>query len=533
MIALGYGGVALFFIIIVVVLERTRKRGESFSEYATAGRSFGPFFSTMAFVNTWLPGTMFISFAGYAAAAGAIGFYAVPYGLLAVVLMFLLAEPVHVWGKRFDLRTQADLLGLRYGSKTVRVVAAVIGIIASFPWIVLGMQSLTLVFTFLSFGQIAAGTAALIGVGVIVLRQVWTVRMGARGLVISDMIQGIVAYGLGLALTLGLMTWLVTNGHGFDQVPDAFYSLPAPGSTEGPFYLFALVITGALGGWCWPDIFVRLFASNGTRTIKRAAIMAAPILFIFGTALSLLALLASSLPGVAEASDTVWFLTASVGGPVVLTLAGVCVVAATMGNVGANLQALGAQTANDIVGVMRHERVEDPKTGKIAVGVLTIIAGIIAVSTAATVSGLVSLAMISYQGIVQLAPTLLLGIFWRRGNAIGAVAGMVSGFVLAAILQLFFPIAIPALGGLTSGVVALAVNALVYVACAYLFPASPKERARVDALFDQLGAGSAGVAGDVVRDQAAPAGQASVPVGSAAGHAQPATQPDTKRGANA
>lgn len=486
MILLGYGGVALFFLVIVFVLERSRKRTDSFSEYATAGRSFGPFFSTMAFVNTWLPGTIFISFAGYAAAAGAIGFYSVPYALLAVVLMFMLAKPVHTWGKRFDLRTQADLLGLRYGSKAVRVVAAIIGILASFPWIVLGMQSLTLVFTYLSFGQVAAGTAAFIGIGVLVLRQVWTVRMGARGLVLSDMVQGLVAYGLGLLLILGLITWLVTNGHGFAELPDGFFRLPGPGSAEGPLYLFSLVLTGALGGWCWPDIFVRLFASSGTRTIKRSAVMAAPILFVFGTALSILAMLAASLPGVAEATDAVWFITASVGGPVVLTLAGICVVAATMGNVGANLQALGAQTANDIVGVARGERIEDPKTGKIAVGVLTIIAGVIAVLTATTLNGLIALAMVSYQGIVQLAPTLLLGIFWRRGNAVGAIAGMISGFAVAAVLQIVYPIAIPVLGGMTSGVAALAVNTVVYVACAYLVPVPRAERERVDALFDHL-----------------------------------------------
>jgi len=128
---IGYGGVILFFVLIVVVLERNQRTSgaDSFSDYATGSRSFGSFYSMMAFVNTWLPGTMFISFAGFAASSGIIGFYYIPYSLLAVVLMFLLAKPVHVWGKVFDQRTQADLLGLRYNSKAVRIVAATIGII--------------------------------------------------------------------------------------------------------------------------------------------------------------------------------------------------------------------------------------------------------------------------------------------------------------------------------------------------------------------------------------------------------------------
>lgn len=483
---LGYGGVALFFALIVIVMELTRKRDATFAEFATAGRSFGSFFGTMAFVNTWLPGTIFISFAGLTASGGVIGFYSVTYGLLAVVLMFLLARPVHEWGKKFDLRTQADLLGLRYNSKAVRLVAAVIGIVASFPWILLGMQSLGLVFSYLSFDVVGPYAAVIVGVVVIAVRQIWTVRFGMRGVMISDMVQGITAYFLGTALILGLLVWLLTNGHGFGEVDPTLYGMPGPGSALGPLYVFSLILTGALGGWCWPDIFVRLFTARSTTVIQRSALQAAPILFVFGIALNLLALVASSYPGVADAPDSVWFITAGIGGVALVTLAGLCVLAATMGNVGANLQALGAQTANDIVGLAMDRRVEDPRIGKAAVAVLTVLAAGGAMLTANSTSGLIAFAIISYQGVVQLAPTLLLGIFWRRGNAIGAVASMVSGFFVAAVLQWMYEVSIPWLWGVTSGVAALAVNVVVYVGCAYLLPAPSAERRRVDDLFEQL-----------------------------------------------
>lgn len=486
-ILVGYGAVLLFFLLIVFVLERTRPKAASFSEYATGGRSFGSFYSTMAFLNTWLPGTIFISFAGFAASAGVIGYYFVPYSLLAAVLMFLLAKPVSVWGRAFDLRTQADLLGKRYDSKAVRMIAAVIGIIASFPWVVLGMQSLALVFSALSFGAVSAGAAVFIGIAVIAARQIWTVRFGARGIIISDLLQGVVAYFIGTLIALGLLVWLVTNGHGFGEVDPALFSLPGPGSDVGGLYFFSLVLTGALGGWCWPDIFVRLFSTRSTRTIQRAATQAAPILLVFGTALTLLAIAASTYPGVAEAPDSVWFIVAGIGGVATTTVAGLCVLAATMGNVGANLQALGTQTANDIVGVMRGRRVDSPRVGQIAVGIITIVAAVLAVFTT-TSSNLIVLALISYQGILQLAPTLFFGIFWRRGTAAAAASSMVVGFTSAAVLQWLYPVSIPALGGLTSGVVALILNAVVYVAVAVLFPAKTTERARVDALYAVLDA---------------------------------------------
>lgn len=160
-----------------------------------------------------------------------------------------------------------------------------------------------------------------------------------------------------------------------------------------------------------------------------------------------------------------------------------CVVAATMGNVGANLQALGAQTANDVVGVLRRRRVESPRVGQIAVGGLLLVSAVFAVSTAKTTSNLVELAMVSYAGIVQLAPTLFLGVFWRRGNAVAATASMIAGFATAAVLQWQYPDAVPGLEGLSGGMVGLIVNAAVYVACALLVPTREEERRRVDELF--------------------------------------------------
>ncbi|MCZ9882287.1 sodium:solute symporter family protein [Arthrobacter sp. B2a2-09] len=480
---IGYSGIALFLVLIIVVLERTRHKDKTFSEYATAGRSFGPFFGTMAFTNTWMPGTVFISFAGLAAGAGIIGFYLVAYSLAAVALMAALAKPVHDWGRKFDLRTQADLLGMRYNSKAVRLVASGIGIVASIPWVVLGMQSLALVFSYLSFGHVAPFVAVLISIGVIAFRQIWTVKYGMRGVVISDMVQGIFAYLIGTVVAVGLIVWLLTNGHGFGQVAPAFYTLPGIGSELGPLYTLSIIVTGAAGSWCWPDIFVRLFTANSVRTIKRTAIQSAPLVLIFGTAVCMVALLASSMPAVAAAPDNVWFTAASVGGVTLVTLAAICVVGATLGNIGANLQALGTQTANDIVGVIQGHRMENPKIGKIAVTVITAVCAVGAYFTASTTSGLVVLALISYQGIVQLAPTLLFGIFWKRGNAVAAVASMLSGFGTAAVLQWIYPVSIPWLGGLTSGVAALVVNITVYVICSYTVHRSPAEAARIEQLW--------------------------------------------------
>lgn len=480
---IGFGGVVLFLLLTIAAMEYKKKTASNFGDYATAGRAFGPFYATMAYVNTFLPGTVFISFAGLVALSGIVGYYLLAYGMMGVLLMVALSKPVFRWGKRFNLGTQSGLLALRYRSRSVRIVASIIGVVSTIPWIVLGLQSLALVFEYLSDGAILPIFAIALSVVVIGIRQIWTVRHGMRGIVISDMVQGIFAYFIGTVIAIGLIVALLTNGHGFAEVPEGFTSLRGPGDTYGPLYAVAITLTGALGTWCWPDIFVRLFTVRSTRAIRQTAGYAAPLMFIFTAAVLTVAYLASSDERVAAAPDHVWFILTGDGGIFLLTIGCIAVVGATLGNVGANIQAIGAQAANDVVGVMRPDSPVDVRIAKWAVGITTLISALIALTTLNSVSGLVGLALVSYQGIVQLAPTLLLGIFWRRATAAGAVAGMVVGFSLAAVLQLLYPVQIPWLGGMTSGIVAMAVNALVLVLISLLKAQSHAERARVDELW--------------------------------------------------
>ena len=154
-LAITFGLMAVFFVIVIGILYVAKLRDANFSEYAVGGRSFGPFYVAMSFLNTWWPGTTFIAFAGLAAGSGVIGFYALLYSLLTVILMYLMAKKVWVWGAQNDLRTQPDLLALRFGSRAIRPIVAIINVLSGLPWIVLGMQSLGLVFRYLSFDHLS------------------------------------------------------------------------------------------------------------------------------------------------------------------------------------------------------------------------------------------------------------------------------------------------------------------------------------------------------------------------------------------
>jgi SSS family solute:Na+ symporter len=484
-----FGMVAVFFAAVISILYVARIKDASFTDYAVAGRSFNGFYVAMSFLNTWWPGTTFIAFAGLSAASGVIGFYALLYGLLTVMLMYLMARRVWIWGARFNLRTQSDLLALRFNSKHIRTIATVISVISLFPWIVLGMQALGLVFRYLSFNHLSVIAAMLLGVALIGIRQIWTIQMGMRGVVLTDMFQGIIAYVVGSIVIVGLLLFYFHGLSSLNALPPAMFTLPGVGSATGPLYVFALIFTGTLGGWCWPPIFVRLYTSNGVRSLKQSAAIGLPLSFIFFTLLTLLALSGASLPAVARAPQEVWFIVnQEAGGVWLLGLAGIIVFAATMGNVDGNFQAAGAQIANDIVG--NYAKLSDKaliSTTKLSMALLSVASVITAVVTF-NAPNLVTLAIMSYQGIIQLAVPQFLGIFWKQGNKYGAIGGLVVGFTAAVVLEKVFPTDIPAFGGLTSGVIALAINAAIYVTAAFVVPQPKAETDRVDDLFRSIGA---------------------------------------------
>lgn len=485
---IAFGCIAIFFVAIVVILQLSGIRDRSFTEYAVGGRSFGAKYQAMSFLNTWYPGAMFTAFGGMAASAGVISFYVLSYSLLTVVLMYLMARPVWVWGKAFDLRTQPDLLALRFNSRHIKTIAAVIGIVSGIPWLVLGMQALGTLFQYMSLGALSFSQAVIVGVAIIALRQVWTVRMGMRGVVISDMAQGIVAYIVGSAVLIGLIVWMITaQGITFTALDQRMFSIPSVGSKEGPLYVSSLILTGAIGGWCWPYIFVRLFTADGVHSLKKSAAIAVPLSLVFCVALLVFGMLGSKIDGVAAHPNDVWFIVSeAAGGLWLLGLAGVIVLAASMGHTDGNIQATGAQIANDLVGnywnLDQRQLIVIAKLGMLC---LTILSSWLA---CLELPALFQLAVLAYQGIIQLAVPQFLGIFWQRGNKYGAIAGMVAGFAVAVTLELIYPGYLPWAYGLTSGAIGLVANLAIYVAAAYLIPQSRDDRQRVAGLFALAGA---------------------------------------------
>lgn len=483
------GMLAVFYAIVVWILYATQQSSKpSFEEYAVGSRSYGPWYIAMSYINSWWPGSTFIAFFGLAAGLGVFGLYGLAYSTLGVAFMYFMATRAWRWGAAYDLRTQPDLLGARFDSRAVKRVAAVIGVVSLFPWVILGMQALGVLFEVASGDRWPVTVCLLVGLATIVIRQFWTVKMGMRGLIMTDVFQGAVAYG-GAALVCLLMLFGVgpapVTFADLGEVASKYLAVPGDGDGYGPFYLASLILTGVIGSLCWPTSFQRIYTASGVRSVKAGTIRTVFASGAFYTLLMLVGLAATTDAAANAAPQEAWFtLLGQYGGTWLLGLAVTIVFAASMGHIDGAVQVCGLQIANDIVGGGRRQ-FTDAQLTRIAKGSMAVFMAAAAALAFVTfdMPRLQLLAQISYQGIVQLAVPLFLGIFWRGGNKHGALAGMLGGFVVAAVLTWVYPDDIAGLGSLTSGIVGLAVNLVLFVAVSAATGRSQQERARVDEFF--------------------------------------------------
>jgi SSS family solute:Na+ symporter len=481
---------AVFYAIVIVILYATQqKTAPTFDEYAVGGRSYGPWYVAMSYVNSWWPGSTFIAFFGLATGVGVFGMYGLAYSSLGVAMMYFMATRAWRWGKLYDLRSQPDLLGKRFASPAVKITASVIGIVSVFPWVVLGMQALGTVFELASDGAWSVTTCLIIGLVVILVRQYWTVRMGMRGLIMTDAFQGTVAYVFSAVLCVVLLSGVAGSPISFadlGEVADKYLLLPGDGDAYGPLYIFALIFTGVIGSLCWPTSFQRIYTASSVRSVKSGTLCTVLISGVFYTLLMLVGIAATRLPEVTADPQAGWFtLMSDYGGTWLLGLGITIVFAASMGHIDGSVQVCGLQIANDLVNSPKRPLSDKRLThvAKLSMVVFMAAAGVVAYLTF-NMTRLQLLAQISYQGVIQLAVPLFLGIFWRRGNKQGAIAGMLSGFLVAMVLTWIYPDDISWLGSLTGGIVGLAVNLAVFLAAAALIKPDDAEKARVHAMFE-------------------------------------------------
>ena len=133
----------VFFALVTIlgfVASRWR-RGDlnSIHEWGLAGRRFGTIVAWFLIGGDLYTAYTFIAVPGSMYAKGAIGFFAVPYTIIAWPLFFIVLPKFWTVARNRGYVTASDFVRDRFGSSTLALLVAITGILATMPYIALQM----------------------------------------------------------------------------------------------------------------------------------------------------------------------------------------------------------------------------------------------------------------------------------------------------------------------------------------------------------------------------------------------------------
>ncbi|WP_278236898.1 sodium:solute symporter family protein [Isoptericola sp. AK164] len=465
-----------------------RSRVRETKGFYVAGQGIPAVANGAAVAADWMSAASFISMAGLIAFLGSDGsVYLMGWTGGYVLLALLLAPYLRKWGKF----TVPEFVGDRY-SEYVRLIAAVAAIIVSFTYVVGQMRGGGIVFSRFLNLTIEGGVA--VAAGVIFL---YAVLGGMKGITWTQVAQYtvmIVAYLIPAWTIAQKMTGFPVPQVTFGQILDELNALSQEFGLEQYTEAFAVrpqldvflvTLSLMIGTAGLPHVIIRFYTTKSVRGARFSALWAlvfigllyttAPAVGAF-TKLNLMQSVngvavdalpawvnnwaATGLVTVSDSASTITTLSndpasgadlivnndilvlatpeiAGLPAPIVgLVAAGG--LAAAMSTAAGLLLVISSSVSHDLYFRVVKKPTSDSRrllVGRIAMGAAVLVAIYGGINPPAYVAQVVAFAF----GLAASTffPILVLGIFWKRANAVGAASGMISGLAFTGAYMLY------------------------------------------------------------------------------------------------
>src|SRR5271163_2650529 len=355
-----------------------------------------------------------------------------------------------------NVTTVADFVSARYGkSQPVAAVAALIALIGSAPYVALQLKAVapTILMVVDSFdrARLTPAPSASFYLAVSLLLAAFAMAFGTRRinpkehqdcLILAIAVESIVK--LVAFLVVGAFVVWRLNG-GIIELTEIAQSNPKIAAViQTPPDPAVWVVTTLLSAFAivlLPRQFhVAVVENHDQRGIRTAAWLFPAYLVLINLFVAPLAIagLKAFPDGTINRDLTVLALPLSAGAHGVALLTMVGGLSAATGMVVVESVALAITISNDLVmPLLLRRRGQEGRAAEGDIGALVLwirriaIVGVLALGFAyermAGEAGLVSIGLLSFAAVAQIAPAFLGGLFWRRGTARGAFAGMTAG----------------------------------------------------------------------------------------------------------
>ena len=446
-IALGIGPVVVLILYLFVMigigwLGKVRAREKTMADFYLGGSTFGVFVLFLTLFATQYSGNTLLGFAGASYQQGATYIVSVMFMTLAITVIVIYGPRLYKLARIHGYVTPSDFIYHRYNSHALRVVCTLLFCWGLANYILEQLVAMGHAVEGLSGGRIPfmAGVVLLV-----VVMLIYESLGGMRSVAWTDAVQGTLLF-FGCACILYV---LLTARGGLpaaaeviqEQAPQKLQTPDAAGLRR---WISTLILL-SLGVAVYPHAIQRVFAARNLRVL-RVSLAGMAFMPLFTTLLAFLLgyLALSRLPDLtplesdrvtlymlAEAMQTNAFMY----WVVVLVL--VAIVAAIMSTSDSALLTIQSMVTKDLYAPMRGGNVDERhllRVGKIFGWVLMAVLVTQAWVSLKTESSIWLLIKLKLEFMVQIAPVLILGLFWARLPAAAALTGVLAGTAFTLVL---------------------------------------------------------------------------------------------------
>ena len=420
----------------IIGIYFTKRAHSSEDHYWTAGRSINSCVGAFALFAALASSSSLMGAVGSGVALGIPFLFAYGFGAVAILpfTMFLVSGQI----RRSGVATLPEFFKQRFGN-SVQVVSVFIVVVGMTFYMVPQMTASGLIGSYV-LGIEYKTAVIVLGLGC----TLYAALGGMWAITYTDLIQGAL-----ILIGMFVLAALVLFEHGglSALVQDALAAAPHFGDVTQPWLsYFGLFLAFLWFGIVSPSAVMRNFASRDARTARRSALWACLLyllVFVFGF---VVAAGGASL-GILDTLENRDMIFVSViehyMSPVLAGIMFAGLLAAIMSSADAMLLAISAGVARDIYKEYINKEASEKTVTRIGFAVM-IVASIIGILIAINPPQLIAI-MVGWVGGFLLSSfgfPLVLGIWWKRANKQGALAGMLGGAIMFLILVITEPFAL-------------------------------------------------------------------------------------------
>jgi SSS family solute:Na+ symporter len=267
--------VALFALVTLLGFVAARWRAadlDQLHEWGLGGRRFGTLVTWFLLGGDLYTAYTFVAVPALVFGAGALGFFAMPYTVIAYPFVFVVMPRLWSVARKHGYITAADFVRGRFDSGALALAVAVTGILATMPYIALQLVGI----------QVVLGAMGIQGdwplVIAFIILAAYTYQSGLRAPALIAIVKDAIIYVTVIAAVVVIPAKLGGYGKIFDAVPPQKLILAPQQFTA----YSTMALGSALALFLYPHSMTGVLSSSGRAVIKRNTAMLPAYSFLLG-----------------------------------------------------------------------------------------------------------------------------------------------------------------------------------------------------------------------------------------------------------